>query len=79
MMIEHVVVTELVLTVELCISEKESKFSILVVKVTKSFIRFNLVFCPFFNTSLGHNNNKPGLIYCQSWQTRVSVRVHDAG
>lgn len=46
MMVEHVVVTELVLTVELCISERKGKFSILVTKVKKSFIKFNSVFPP---------------------------------
>lgn len=78
MMVEHVEVTELVLTVELCISERKRKFSILVMKVKKSFIKFNSVFPPL-NMFLAHKNNKPGLIYCQSWQTRVSVRAHDAG
>lgn len=31
------------------------------------------------NVFLVHNNNKPGLIYCQSWETHVRVRVCDAG
>lgn len=44
MMVEHVVVAELVLTVELCISERKRKFSVLVMKVKKSFIKFNSIF-----------------------------------
>lgn len=61
-------------------------FSILVIQVKKKKINktknhFNSMQLSFppLNMFSVHNNNKPGLIYCQSWQTRVSVRVCDAG
>lgn len=78
MMVEHVIVTELVLTVELCISEREREVNILVMKVKKSFIELGSVFS-LLNMFLAHQNDKPGLIYCRSCQTRVSVGACDAG